>query len=76
MDSLDHAANTASRAVFSDSKDTSEMAERQSGIEPVSGVTGAGKPDEPYDAGNTEGDSNYRPSIDDRECVPLTLEDG
>ncbi|KAI9837290.1 MAG: hypothetical protein M1819_000364 [Sarea resinae] len=48
MESINNAASAASKAIWGDNTQS------QSGQEPVSGQTGAGTTNEPYDAGNTE----------------------
>lgn len=60
MDSIVKAVSgvtdAASHVIYGDKKGTSDTTEKQSGSEPVSGVTGPGKPSEPYDGGNAEGE--------------------
>lgn len=50
METVSKAAGAASRAIFGQKDETA----RESGREPVSGLTGAGKPEDPYDGGNRE----------------------
>ena len=52
MDTLKDVVNSASNAIFGNSTE-------QSGTEPVSGQTGAGTVDDPYDHGNAEGGGEY-----------------
>ena len=51
MDAITKATNAAKSALYGDSS------KPQSGIEPVSGQTGQGTADAPYDAGNSAGKS-------------------
>jgi hypothetical protein len=51
METISNVVSAASRAVWGEGQ--SEANKQQT--EPVSGVTGAGKPMEPYDGGNAEG---------------------
>ncbi|KAI9846966.1 MAG: hypothetical protein M1837_003322 [Sclerophora amabilis] len=50
MDSINNAASAAGRAIFGGNQNAQEG---ESGREPVSGVTGSGTTNEPYDTGNT-----------------------
>lgn len=54
METISNVASAASRAIFGDNS-SEDKTQKQSGTEPVSGITGAGTADEPYDAGNNEG---------------------
>ncbi|KAI9790788.1 MAG: hypothetical protein M1816_004746 [Peltula sp. TS41687] len=54
METITNAANAVSRAILGDSSTSQDKTQQESGTEPVSGVTGAGTAEKPYDAGNTE----------------------
>lgn len=51
METISNIASSASKLIYGDPK------AEQSGQEPVSGQTGRGTADEPYDSGNLEGKS-------------------
>jgi hypothetical protein len=55
MDAIKNVVNSASNAIFGNSTE-------QSGNEPISGQTGAGTVDEPYDMGNAGAGGEY-PSV-------------
>jgi hypothetical protein len=52
MDTIKNVATSASNAIFGNNTEQSET-------EPVSGQTGAGTVDEPYDKGNIDGGGKY-----------------
>jgi hypothetical protein len=53
METVKNAVNSASTALFGNSSNSQQN--ETAGAEPVSGQTGAGTVDEPYDKGNQEG---------------------
>lgn len=68
METISNVASAASRTLFGQGDDT----KRESGTEPVSGLTGAGKPDDPYDGGNRQGEC--APAASSPNTSPLTWE--
>lgn len=60
MEAISNVASAASRVIFGESEpQDKDKKPKESGTEPVSGVTGAGTAEEPYDAGNEEGAFSY-----------------
>lgn len=57
METIRNVATAASQAIVGGGQsDAQKTAEQQSGTEPVSGVKGSGTTEDPYDAGNNDGD--------------------